>query len=42
MRYIIDKFMDLRTEQKKILESNPNFTIGDVTTVNLTQVYVSV
>ncbi|CAG9578644.1 unnamed protein product [Danaus chrysippus] len=39
MRYIINKFMDLRDEQKKILESNPKLTIGDVTTINLTQVF---
>ncbi|CAG4929690.1 unnamed protein product [Colias eurytheme] len=36
MRYIIDKFMDLRQESKKKLEDNPQLTIGDVTTVNLT------
>lgn len=41
LRFIIDKFMDLRAEQKKILESNPKLTIGDVTTINLTQIYVS-
>lgn len=34
--------MDLRNEQKKILDSDPNLTIGDVTTVNLTQIYVSI
>ncbi|XP_023936471.2 aminoacylase-1 [Bicyclus anynana] len=39
LRYIINKFMDLREEQKNILESNPKFTIGDVTTVNLNQVF---
>ncbi|CAH0702542.1 unnamed protein product [Spodoptera exigua] len=39
LRYIIDKFMDLRAEQKKILDSNPKLTIGDVTTINLTQIY---
>lgn len=33
--------MDLRNEQKKILDSDPKLTIGDVTTVNLTQIYVS-
>ncbi|XP_013142888.1 PREDICTED: aminoacylase-1-like [Papilio polytes] len=38
LRYIIDKFMDLREEQKKILESDNKLTIGDVTTVNLTQI----
>nr|XP_021201319.2 aminoacylase-1 [Helicoverpa armigera] len=39
LRFIIDKFMDMRAEQKRILESNPKLTIGDVTTINLTQVY---
>ncbi|XP_050348680.1 aminoacylase-1-like [Nymphalis io] len=39
MRYIIDKFMDLRQESKKKLESNPELTIGDVTSVNLTMLY---
>lgn len=42
LRYIIDKFMDLREQQKKILESDPKFTIGDVTTINLNQVFVSI
>lgn len=39
LRYMIDKFMNLRTEQKGILEVNPDLKIGDVTSVNLTQVY---
>ncbi|XP_026500882.2 aminoacylase-1-like [Vanessa tameamea] len=39
LRYIINKFMDMREEQKTILESNPKLTIGDVTTINLTQVF---
>ncbi|KAL0880388.1 hypothetical protein ABMA27_002825 [Loxostege sticticalis] len=37
IRYIIDKFMDLRGESKKKLEDDPNLTIGDVTSVNLTK-----
>lgn len=41
LRIIIDKFMDMRAEQKQILDNNPKLTIGDVTTINLTQVYVS-
>ncbi|KAM3957096.1 aminoacylase-1-like [Aphomia sociella] len=36
IRYIIDKFMDLRKESKTKLEKNPELTVGDVTTVNLT------
>lgn len=39
VRYIIDKFMDLREQQKKILQSDSKLTIGDVTTINLTQLY---
>lgn len=36
MRTILDHMMDYRNEQKEKLKSNPEFTIGDVTTVNLT------
>ncbi|XP_038214771.1 aminoacylase-1-like [Zerene cesonia] len=39
LRYIINKFMTLRDEQKSILDNNPQLTIGDVTTINLTQVH---
>lgn len=35
-RYIIDRMMDFRENEVKRLENNPDFTIGDVTTVNLT------
>jgi aminoacylase len=38
---IINKFMDLRRREKKKLESNKNLTVGDVTSVNLTQIKVS-
>lgn len=41
VRYIIDKFMDLRAQEKKKLEENSNFTIGDVTTINITQLKVA-
>ena len=33
---MINKLLSLRAEEKKRLESNPSFTLGDVTTVNLT------
>lgn len=36
MRRILDRMMDYRDEQVKKLKNNPEFTIGDVTTVNLT------
>lgn len=37
MRYILDKFLSYRVSQVTKLESDPNLTIGDVTTVNITQ-----
>nr|XP_032516403.1 aminoacylase-1-like [Danaus plexippus plexippus] len=40
LRYMIDKFMDLRNESKKKLENDPELTIGDVTSVNLTMISV--
>lgn len=36
MRHLLDRMMDYRDEQAKKLKNNPEFTIGDVTTVNLT------
>lgn len=36
IHYIIDKFMNLRKIESAKLDSNPELTIGDVTTVNLT------
>lgn len=36
IHYIIDKFMNLRKMESAKLENNPDLTIGDVTTVNLT------
>lgn len=41
LRYIIDKFMDFREEEKNKLLNNANLTLGDVTTVNLMIVNVS-
>lgn len=35
-RYLIDKLMDMREQEVKKLENNPEFTIGDVTTINIT------
>jgi aminoacylase len=40
VRIIIDHFMDFREQEKKKLDSNPSLTLGDVTTVNLTQLKV--
>ncbi|GAB0091333.1 aminoacylase-1 [Sergentomyia squamirostris] len=38
VRYVLDKMMDMRREQEKRLEDNPNLLIGDVTTINLTMI----
>ncbi len=40
LRYVIDCFLDYRRAEKERLDANPHFTLGDVTTVNLTQVQV--
>ncbi|EDW15005.1 aminoacylase-1 [Drosophila mojavensis] len=37
LNYIVNKLMDFRESQVKRLEEDPNIDIGDVTTVNLTQ-----
>lgn len=36
IRYIIDQLMDLRKIEREKLVHNPEFTIGDVTSINLT------
>uniref|UniRef100_A0A1I8NET2 N-acyl-aliphatic-L-amino acid amidohydrolase n=1 Tax=Musca domestica TaxID=7370 RepID=A0A1I8NET2_MUSDO len=36
--YILHKMMSMREQQVRRLENNPDLTIGDVTTINLTQV----
>uniref|UniRef100_A0A0A9X578 N-acyl-aliphatic-L-amino acid amidohydrolase n=1 Tax=Lygus hesperus TaxID=30085 RepID=A0A0A9X578_LYGHE len=38
MRRVIDAFMDYRSREKLKLESNPDLSIGDVITINLTRV----
>ena len=40
LRRVLDSFMDYRESQVEKLKSNPNLTIGDVTTVNLTKIEV--
>ncbi|GLH01980.1 Aminoacylase-1 [Gryllus bimaculatus] len=37
VRHIIDRFMDFRQREKQKLNDNPNMELGDVTTINLTQ-----
>lgn len=39
--YILNKFNTFRQNEKQKLLDNPSLTIGDVTTVNLTQMKVS-
>lgn len=36
LRHILDRMMDFRAEQVEKLKNNPEFSVGDVTTVNLT------
>ncbi|XP_046680751.1 aminoacylase-1-like [Homalodisca vitripennis] len=36
LSYVIEKFMDKRAEEYLKLKSDPNLTMGDVTTINLT------
>lgn len=36
LRLIVDRMMDFRKEEVRKLENNPDLTIGDVTTINLT------
>lgn len=36
LRHIIDRMLDFRAEQVERLKNNPEYTIGDVTSVNLT------
>lgn len=40
-RYLIDKMIDFRQQEEQRLESNPELTLGDVTTINLTMMSVS-
>ncbi|XP_031625543.1 aminoacylase-1-like [Contarinia nasturtii] len=36
IHYIVDKFMNFRKKEAEKLENNPELTLGDVTTVNMT------
>lgn len=38
VNYILNQMIELRKSEAKKLEANPNFTIGDVTTINLTMI----
>ena len=36
VRYLMNKLLDFRSEQKKIYESDESLTLGDITTCNMT------
>lgn len=38
VNYILNKMTEFRSNEAKVLDSNPDFTIGDVTTINLTMI----
>lgn len=38
LNYIVTKMMSMRAQEQRKLENNPDLTIGDVTTINLTRV----
>lgn len=40
LRRVINRFLDFRQQEKSRLESNPQLTLGDVTSINLTKVEV--
>lgn len=40
LRCVINRFLDFRQQEKNRLESNPNLTLGDVTTLNMTKIEV--
>ena len=42
LQYVINQFLDFRQKEKDRLESNPDYTLGDVTTVNLTRLEVCI
>lgn len=39
VNYILNKMTELRSKESKKLDENPDFTIGDVTTINLTMIH---
>lgn len=41
VNYMLNKFYQFREKETQKLKDNPNLTIGDVTTVNLTIINVS-
>lgn len=41
VQYLLNKFFEFRQQEKNKLKENSSLTIGDVTTINLTQMKVS-
>jgi aminoacylase len=41
IQQVINRMLEVRTKEKKRLESNPDLGLGDVTTINLTKMEVS-
>lgn len=41
LRTVINRFLDFRQQEKNRLEANPELTLGDVTSVNLTKIEVN-
>jgi len=40
LRTVINRFLDFRQQEKNRLEANPELTLGDVTSINLTKIEV--
>ncbi|XP_065214153.1 aminoacylase-1A [Planococcus citri] len=38
LRYVVNKFLEYREKEKRRLNSNPELSIGDVTTINMTYI----
>lgn len=41
LQTVINRLLEFRTQEKSRLESNPELTLGDVTTVNMTMLGVN-
>jgi aminoacylase len=40
LRSVVNRFLDFRQQEKDRLEANPELTLGDVTSINLTKIEV--
>jgi len=40
LQFVINRLLEVRTNEKARLESNPNLSMGDVTSVNMTMIQV--